>query len=141
MTDYVIDTCILVEANNDNKERAFTFMRLLFKLEDHRICLDNKREILKEYERNDIYKEFSGIWFKNMHRAAKILYVKKEIEKRQRKDLIKLRFDTDDIKFVATANACGKRIISNDTDYTAVIVQYLWEEMGIIILHPNSELE
>jgi len=31
--------------------------------------------------------------------------------------------------------------LSHNTDYTAVIVHYLWEEMGIIILHPNSELE
>jgi len=113
MTDYVIDTCILVEANNKDVKKAFQVIRLLIAvIEDHRICLDNKREILKEYERNDIYKGFSGIWFKNMHRAAKILYVKKEIEKRQRRNLIKLRFDTDDVKFVATANVCGKRIIS-----------------------------
>ena len=113
MTDYVIDTCILVEANNKDVKKAFQIIRLLIAvIEDHRICLDNKREILKEYERNDIYKGFSGIWFKKMHRAAKISYVKKGIEKRQRKDLIKLRFDTDDVKFVATAKACGKRIIS-----------------------------
>ena len=58
----------------------------------------------------------------------------------QKKKLIKLRFDTDDIKFVATANVCGKRIISDDTDYTDTVKDYLLEEMGIKILHSGSTL-
>ena len=77
MTDYVIDTCILVEANNKDMNNAFNFIRLLTAILDHRICLDTKRDILKEYEENQIYEGLSGIWFKTMQRAAKIVYVKK----------------------------------------------------------------
>ncbi|MBU7047783.1 MAG: PIN domain-containing protein [Theionarchaea archaeon] len=141
MTGYVIDTCILVEANKDMK-RAFQTMRLLMAvLERHRMCLDTGREILKEYEKNGIYEGFSGIWFKNMQREAKIDYVKKKIEKRQKKELIKLKFDKNDIKFVATANTCGNRIISDDSDYNDKVIQYLKERMGITVYDSDSELE
>ena len=140
MTDYVIDTCILVDANNTDTKRAFQVIELLITIKnEHKICLDKKREILREYERNGIYNGFSGEWFKNMQRAAKIKYVKQHIEKDKRK-LIKLKFDADDIKFVATANACGKKIISDDTDYNTV-KDYLLEKMGINVLRSGSALE
>lgn len=141
MTDYVVDTCILVEANNKDTKRAYQFMELLFMIKnEHKICLDRKRGILREYQENQIYEGFSGIWFKNMQRAAKIVYVKKKIGKKQKEKLITLKFDSDDIKFVATANACGKRIISDDTDYNEKVTAYLREEMGIIVFRSGSEL-
>ncbi|KYK30149.1 MAG: hypothetical protein HXS48_16425 [Theionarchaea archaeon] len=141
MTDYVIDTCILVEANNKDIKRAFQFIELLIIISnEHTICLDRKRGILKEYEENQMYEGFSGIWFKNMQRAAKIVYVKKKIGKKQKEKLVNLKFDIDDIKFVATANACGKRIISDDTDYNKKVTAYLREKMGIIIFRSGSEL-
>lgn len=142
MTDYVIDTCILVEANNNDMKRAFHFMKLLIEIfENHDLCLDNKREILREYERNGIYKEFTGVWFKNMQRAAKIVYVRKKIERKQKRELTRLKFDAHDFKFVATANACGKQIISDDSDYNEMIIQYLWKEMEIKVLHSDEKLE
>ncbi len=140
MSEYVVDTCILAGANHNGPGEAFPFLRLLMKiLHEHRICVDTEREILNEYGEN-AYKGYSGEWFKNMQRAAKISYVKKTIGKRQRKDLIKLKFDPDDIKFVATAHVCGKRIVSDDSDYSDTIAAYLLEKMGIRIFHSNSEL-
>lgn len=139
MTDYVIDTCILVKANSKDMNSAFKFITLLIALLNHRMCLDTNREILKEYEKNHLYSGFSGVWFKNMHRAAKITYVRKRIKKEQKKKLKKLKFDITDIKFVATANACGKRIISDDSDFTEKVITYLNREMGITVLHPDSE--
>jgi len=82
MTDYVIDTCILVKANNTDTKKSFQVIELLIMIyKEHKICLDKNREILNEYERNGIYEGLLGEWFKSMQRAAKIRYVKQHIKK------------------------------------------------------------
>jgi predicted nucleic acid-binding protein len=140
MSEYVVDTCILVKANHSEPKEAFPFLELLIRISsEHGMCLDTEREILKEYGEN-VYKGFSGEWFKNMQRAGKIRYVKKTIRRNQRQDLIKLKFDPNDIKFVATAYVCGKKIVSDDSDYNNTVTAYLLEKMGIRVFQVNSSL-
>ncbi len=142
MSKYVVDTCILVNANYQDCEKAFPFLELLIMIKkEHEICLDTKGEIWREYEKNGLYKGFSGEWYKNMQRANKIKYVKKTIGKKSKNELLKMKFDPDDIKFVATAYVCGKRIISDDTDYSEEIVNYLLEKMEIRIFCSRSRLD
>lgn len=141
MSKYVVDTCILVNANQDMGE-AFPIVKLLITLlNGHEICLDSEGEILKEYENNGLYEGFSGEWYKNMQRSARITYVKKTIGRKPKNELLRMRFDPDDIKFVATAHVCGKRIISNDTDYNEEIINYLLEKMEIRVFYSCSRLD
>jgi hypothetical protein len=60
MSEYVVDTCILVKANHSEPKEAFPFLELLIRISsEHGMCLDTEREILKEYGEN-VYKGFSG---------------------------------------------------------------------------------
>lgn len=142
--EWVLDTWVLKTAISMEHGKQWDSLSLLLEIEKkHKIALDQKGEIEKEYRRYYTTDLLLKKWWKLMiTRTGKISHKTGHIPQRTRKRLINdLAFHHDDVKFVDVAyQTDDKFLVSEDSDYTDTIKNYLKDELGISCLQVAEAL-
>jgi len=130
---WTLDTCVLYRAKDD-----LDAMDLLLRVRRNRdkVCLDHEGCIKRQYEnclrgpRSELLRK----WFKVVVDKLAIFRSGK-LDRRHGQALDGLEFDRDDWPFVAV---CGRtesrKLVSEDSDYSAQVTDYLAQAMGISVL-------
>ncbi len=136
--EWTIDTNVLgLAARNDMA--AVEFLCRIQRLREH-IVFDNSGYIEGEYRRCLKKAETARkpganivkVWFREILDKNQIRYTWGTITRKQKDELIKLRFHDDDVPFVeACANSLKKKLATDDSDYSEEIKKYLLSELGI----------
>jgi len=136
--EWVLDTWLLVVAQNPLEERSLDAVSLLRQLKvGHRIALDHGRTILREYYQNLDRQSHAAQWLNAMlRRADKTTWRAGCLSHQRTQRLIDtLRFDRSDLIFVAVSSeGPDKLLVSEESDYTSEIKAYLLAECGIRVL-------
>ncbi len=145
--DWTIDTYVLYRAVDTDLPALSLLMRII--TEKHLVTFDHERNIEREYQtclkkiererRNG--REILNKWFKIV--VAKFAQkFSGHLQQRHRTALARLKFDKSDWPFVAVCSkTLTKNLVSEDTDYTAEVRQYLEREMHIRVLSIQQSLE
>jgi hypothetical protein len=145
--DWTIDTYVLYKAADVDYDAVEFLNRIL--RERHWVAFDHKRHIEKEYQDCLInaQRERKGgsealkRWFKTV--VAK--YAQKysgELQERHQRGLEKMKFDRSDWPFVAVCSRTeSKNLVSEDSDYTEGVKNYLQSKMSISVLSIQGSLE
>lgn len=134
--EFVIDTIVLYKASEFCKP-AIT---LLYDVNEcHTIALDNQSKIFKQYCRcfSIVKNELVKKWWKTItKKTCKFNFYDGELPYRIRQTLFNnLSFDRDDEPFVAVAsNTKDNLLVSEDSDYTSQIKNYLNTKLKIEVL-------
>lgn len=136
MVLWVIDTDVLVRAENITTQHGLNMMRMLTcaLASKDLIAVDDDGYILKEYRRNlnpTAWVSSMILWFQ---RQSRIEFKKGDIPARLKSRLNDLRFDNDDHPFIAVASRTGSgKLVAEESDYTAVVRAAL-TKAGIAVL-------
>jgi hypothetical protein len=139
--EWVIDTYVLYKADEPkDDEHYLPAIGLLRAIEKgHRLVLDSDGHIRKQYE--DCIRQtrspFLQSWYKQMFsRAGAIVSCSGKLPARRHTHLVdKLKFDTSDVPFVAVAVLSADHlVVSEDSDYTDEVKQYLAEKLSVQVL-------
>jgi predicted nucleic acid-binding protein len=135
---FIVDTNILVIAQDLNHENFHSAVRLIFTLYDKCNKIGYNDKIMEEY-RKHIHAPFIQKWFTDNFRMNKFKYIHcSNIEKPLLK---KLKIDPDDIKFIEVAKSCpDKIIITEDSDFN-VDVKSVLRDINIEIWNIREALE
>lgn len=145
--DWTIDTYVLYMAA-DVDYKAVEFLSRILR-EGHQVTFDHERHIEKEYQRclAKVQCDRKGgsvalkKWFKTV--VAKLAQkFSGELQGRHQAKFEELKFDPSDWPFVAVCvNTESKNLVSEDSDYTEKIKEYLQKEMKICVLSIQDSLE
>ena len=139
----VVDTWVLEIAQDPHDRRALDALVLLRELKKtHKIAVDHKQRILREYWRHAPANSHAGEWLRLMiSRADKLMWRSGDVSTRHHEALNGLRFDPSDMVFVGVASEGPDRLlISEDSDYSIQIKAYLQAEMGVEVLTVDDSL-
>jgi hypothetical protein len=143
--EFVLDTCSIKIAENPCNPRSLETLALLHEIKSHhKIALDHGRSILKEYFRNLNGNSHAGQWVRiTVARADKTMWRAGKVPQRHSQVLLaELKFDPSDIVFVGVAYETADRIIvTEDSDYSTEVRNYLSCEMGISVVSVSEALE
>lgn len=133
--DWVVDTWVLKTVENLDDSRCHDALDFLLEVKNnHRIILDEDREIEKEYWRNMKPRTHVSKWWKSMQKVSgKIIYKAGTLSNEAKGCLLNdLGFDPADIKFVNVAYSGDPGLlVSEDGDYTTSVKEYLRDEVQI----------
>ena len=135
--EWVIDTDVLVHAHNPSEELYLDTQGLIQMVRQlHHIALDHQEFILNQYESNLSGEVGYRHWINAMWKLNKIAFRDGRLPNRHRNHLLsELRFDDDDLSFVAVASrGISKLLVTEDSDYSEQVRDYLTEELGVEIL-------
>jgi len=142
--EFVLDTCSIKIAENPCNPRSLETLALLHEIKSHhKIALDHGRSILREYFRNLDGNSHAGQWVKiTIARADKTMWRAGKVPQRHSQVLLmELKFDPSDIVFVGVAYETPDRVIvTEDSDYSTPVRNYLLSEMGINVLSIGEAL-
>ncbi|HPO08410.1 MAG TPA: hypothetical protein PLZ55_07060 [bacterium] len=138
--DWTIDTNVLYKAAEVDLPAVTFLLRILEKKEP--VNMDHERRILKEYQNCLCESEkdrLGGIgvlkkWFKVI--IDKHVQLRSgRLSRKQENSLRKMGFHRDDWPFVGVcARSDSRRLVTEDSDYTPEVRNYLGNEMSIRIL-------
>ena len=132
--EWVIDTGVLFRAHDPTTIAdldALAFIHNVRRL--HHIALDFQGHIRAEYERNLMRYIPFRLWWAAMWKLGKIVQRDGTLDSRPRRQLVEsLRFDADDLPFVAVASkGSSKFLVSVDSDYNPGVREYIGSELGV----------
>ncbi len=135
--EWTIDTCVLCEAAKINWD-AVEFLNKILR-EKHFVAFDNERHIETEYKhcleksKGGREKGYEALqkWLVYIIRGQ-AMYYSGHLSHAQKVKLASLKFDSSDWPFVAVcSNTSTKSLVSEDSDYTEEVRDYLKEQMNI----------
>jgi hypothetical protein len=139
--EWTIDTWVLYEADRGDFD-ALDF--LLAVLRHHKVVFDHERHIEQEYQRclKRTRNRYLEEWFKRLiARRARVFYSSK-LPNGHRKTLLRMGFDRADLPFVGAAfRSKDKLLVSQDSDYTEQVCDYLQQHLRVKILSLPHALE
>ena len=130
----MIDTGVLFRAYNPTAESDLDAQAFIQNVRlSHHISLDFQGHITAEYERNLMRYIPFRLWWDTMWKLGKIVQRDGILDSRPRRHLVdNLRFDADDLPFVAVASkGSSKFLVSVDSDYTPEVREYIGSELGV----------
>jgi hypothetical protein len=138
--DWTIDTCILHHAADADPEAMHLLLEIMHR--SHGVAFDQEGHIEKEYrgclerKRNRLVAK----WFKVAVKKLAVLLSGK-LDERHQRALTGLKLDPDDWPFAAVSSkTAGKKLVSEDSDYTVEVRQYLTHQMGVAVLSAADAL-
>ena len=141
MREWTIDTWVLYEADRGDFD-ALDF--LLAVLRHHRVVFDHERHIEQEYQRclKQTRNRYLEEWFKRLiARQARVFYSGR-LPSRHERALLRMKFDRSDLPFVAVAfQSKDKLLVSEDSDYTQKVCDYLQQQLQVKVLSLSQALE
>lgn len=143
--EWVLDTWLLETAQDPSLGKlSVDSLSALFEiLRSHRIALDHGGEIRREYAKHIRTGLHVEEWWKLMvSRAGKIVWRAGNVPAEHRQMLLRtLRFDPSDIVFVGVAfEGPDKLLVSQDSDYTGQVREYVQIQMGVAVLDVDAAL-
>jgi len=139
--EWTIDTWVLYRVDEQDFD-ALEF--LLIVLRQHRVVFDHERKIEQEYQRclRRTRNRYLEEWFKRLvSRKARVFYSSK-LDRRHEQALLRLKFDESDFPFVAVASRSkDKLLVSEDSDYTQQVCNYLQSQLKVQVLSLAKALE
>ena len=130
----MIDTGVLFRAHEPASEADLDAQAFIQHVRrSHHIALDFQGHITAEYKRNLMRYIPFRLWWDAMWKLGKIVQRDGILDARPRRYLIEnLRFDSDDLPFVAVASkGSSKFLVSVDSDYTPEVREYLANQLGV----------
>ncbi len=141
MREWTIDTWVLYEVDKGDFD-ALDF--LLAVLRHHKVAFDHERHIEQEYQRclKQTRNRYLEEWFKKLiARQARVFYPGR-LPNRHEQALLRMKFDRSDLPFVAVASQSkDKLLVSEDSDYTQQVCDYLQQHLRVKILSLPHALE
>lgn len=141
--EWVLDTWVLRTAENRNDDRRYDALKLLFEIEDnHSIAVNQK--IVEEYQRHLRPRTCVSKWWSKMSKVSEKISFKGGGLPRNKKSYLlnNLGFHQKDIPFVTVAYQTNpKLLVTEDSDYTDSIKDYLNSKLGIVCLPVREALE
>ena len=132
-TDWTIDTGILYKAAAADIEAMSFLLRVLQRAHD--VAFDHEGHIQREYRGcvDSTGDRLLRKWFKACVDKLAVLHAGR-LGRRHTDALEKLKFDRDDWPFVGVCSRTGsKNLVSEDSDYTREVSEYLSAQMGICV--------
>ena len=132
--EWVIDTGVLFRAHDQTVKADLDAQAFIQNVRlSHHIALDFQGHITAEYQRNLMQYIPFRLWWDAMWKLGKIVQRDGILDSRPRRHLIEnLRFDADDLPFVAVASkGSSKFLVSVDSDYTPEVREYLSNQLGV----------
>ena len=145
--DWTIDTWVLYRAGGYDMPALELLHRILRK--NNYLLLDHEENIEKEYRKCfNFYRNVSPQackalekWFADIISKA-VKYFSGILEDRHERALTKRRFDRDDWAFVAVcARGNDKILVSEESDYSPEVCEYLKTNMGVSVIAIIAALE
>ncbi len=141
MREWTIDTWVLYKVDEGNFD-ALDF--LLAVLRHHKVVFDHERHIEQEYQRclKRTRNRYLEEWFKRLiTRQARVFYSGR-LPNRHERALLRIKFDRSDLPFVGVAHRSkDKFLVSEDSDYTQQVCDYLQQQLQIKVLSLSRALE
>ena len=139
--DWTVDTVVLYLAANANVDSMYLLLRIL--QETHGVAFDCEGHIEQEYRHciERTRNRLVGKWFKAAVNKLAIVLSGKLTQEHQRA-VQRLGFDRDDWPFVAVCSRTeSKSLVSEDSDYTGEVREYLHVQMGVCVRDVKASLE
>lgn len=141
MREWTIDTWVLYKVDEGNFD-ALDF--LLAVLRHHKVVFDHERHIEQEYQRclKRTRNRYLEEWFKRLiTRQARVFYSGR-LPNRHERALLRMNFDRSDLPFVGVAHRSkDKLLVSEDSDYTQQVCDYLQQQLQVKVLSLPRALE
>jgi hypothetical protein len=152
--EWTVDTWVLYKADDflRGKEgglyEAVAFLILVG--EAHQVAFDSppagrdKGHIASEYERclQRRQSRFLGEWVKRLRQRKAQVFHSGKLDDRHVQALSTLEFDRSDLPFVAVAfQSKDKLLVSEDSDYTQKVCDYLQQQLQVKVLSLSQALE
>ncbi|MFA0784009.1 hypothetical protein [Fervidibacter sacchari] len=141
MREWTIDTWVLYKVDEGNFD-ALDF--LLAVLRHHKVVFDHERHIEQEYQRclKRTRNRYLEEWFKRLiARQARVFYSGR-LPNRHERALLRMNFDCSDLPFVGVAHRSkDKLLVSEDSDYTQQVCDYLQQQLQVKVLSLPRALE
>ncbi|MEZ8216915.1 hypothetical protein B0813_000452 [Candidatus Fervidibacteria bacterium JGI MDM2 SSWTFF-3-K9] len=139
--EWTIDTWVLYKVDEGNFD-ALDF--LLAVLRHHKVVFDHERHIEQEYQRclKRTRNRYLEEWFKRLiTRQARVFYSGR-LPNRHERALLRMNFDRSDLPFVGVAHRSkDKLLVSEDSDYTQQVCDYLQQQLQVKVLSLPRALE
>ena len=139
--EWTIDTWVLYKVDEGNFD-ALDF--LLAVLRHHKVVFDYERHIEQEYQRclKRTRNRYLEEWFKRLiARQARVFYSGR-LPNRHERALLRMNFDCSDLPFVGVAHRSkDKLLVSEDSDYTQQVCDYLQQQLQVKVLSLPRALE
>jgi len=117
---------------------------LLAVLRHHKVVFDHERHIEQEYQRclKRTRNRYLEEWFKRLiARQARVFYSGR-LPNRHERALLRMNFDCSDLPFVGVAHRSkDKLLVSEDSDYTQQVCDYLQQQLQVKVLSLPRALE
>jgi len=143
--EWVLDTWLLEIAQDPFNEASLRALTLLEEIKSrHRIGVDFEYRILREYFRYARADSHVGQWLRVIiGRSDKVVWRAGNVaSERKNKLLNDLGFDRADLVFVGVAaEGPDKVIVSEESDYSEPVRDYLAREMQVRVLSVGEALE
>lgn len=139
--EWVIDTNVLIHACSPHDESGLDAQGLIQTIrQSHHIAVDHQGHIQAEYDRNLRDEKGFRLWIDAMWKLNKVAFRDGQLSNRHHDHLVgRLRFDNDDLPFVAVASrGVSKLLVTEDSDYSERVRDYLTEELGVDVLNTSS---
>jgi hypothetical protein len=110
----------------------------------HRVAVDSEGKIEREYRDRMAGCRWLQHWWARMQRVAGRVHRRpSNLERRHSEHLLHdLEFHYDDLPYVAVASQVSNTLlVSEDSDYTEAVKDYLKRELGLAVLTLNDALE
>ncbi len=138
MKEWTVDTWVLYEAGSFNYE-ALELLFLVGRM--HKVAFDYEGHIAREYNRclQRCRNPLLGKWLENLKRRKAMVFYSGKLIHRHEQALLRLKFDRSDFPFVAVASRSkDKLLVSEDSDYTDIVCDYLSRELQVQVLKVNQ---
>jgi hypothetical protein len=138
--EWTVDTWVLYQAEEDWS--ALTLLVLI--AEHHCILFDQEGHIAREYE-SCLQRTGSLVlrnWLKRLRDRKAIIFRSGKLPPIHQGALLRMKFDRSDLPFVAVASRSkDKLLVSEDSDYTQKVCDYLQQQLQVKVLSLSQALE
>jgi hypothetical protein len=138
--EWTVDTWVLYQAEEDWS--ALTLLVLI--AEHHCILFDQESHIAREYE-SCLQRTGSLVlrnWLKRLRDRKAIIFRSGKLPPIHQGALLRMKFDRSDLPFVAVAfQSKDKLLVSEDSDYTQKVCDYLQQQLQVKVLSLSQALE
>ncbi len=139
MKEWTIDTWVLYRVNEGDFD-ALAFIAVV--LVKHCVVFDHEGHIEDEYRRcfQRTRNPYLVQWFNRLVRGGgRTVHYSGKLSRRHEQALLRMNFDRSDFPFVAVASRSkDKLLVSEDSDYTDIVCDYLSRELQVQVLKVNQ---
>ena len=138
--EWTVDAWVLYQAEED--WNALTLLVIIS--EHHCILFDQEGHIAREYE-SCLQRTGSLVlrnWLKRLCDRKAIVFRSGKLPPIHERALLRMKFDRSDLPFVAAAfRSKDKLLVSEDSDYTQKVCDYLQQQLQVKVLSLSQALE